>query len=163
MIKPNQNIQSKAGIDSESKKYADEIFYAFDGFRNWNSGYHFRNKYKYYPTMVCVCTDDNYKLLGEDYSRKPCLKEYNETQMLAEMGKQFCPNGKLPGLEDLKTYSLQGFSIGQCAEQHAANELLKGLGCHKNIKKDIIFGKAVRCVTGEEWPYCKNCQDLFNI
>lgn len=112
---------------------------------------------------VCVCTDDNYKLLGEDYSRKPCLKEYNETQMLAEMGKQFCPNGKLPGLEDLKTYSLQGFCIGQCAEQHAANELLKGLGCHKNIKKDIIFGKAVRCVTGEEWPYCKNCQDLFNI
>lgn len=163
MIKLNQNIHSKAAIDCESEKYAEEVFYAFDGCREWNPGYHFGNEYKYYPTMVCVCTDDNHQLLGEDYSRKPCLKEYNETQMLAEMGKQFCPNGKLPGLDDLKTYSLQGYSIGQCAEQHAANELLKGLGCQKIIKEDILFGKAVRCVTGEEWPYCKNCQALFNI
>lgn len=163
MLKPNQNIHSMADLDCESEKYADEVFYAFDGCRGWDPRYRFGKKYKYYPTMVCVCTDENRQLLGEDYSRIPCLKEYNETQMLTEMGRQFCPNGKLPGWDDLQTYSLQGVKIGQCAEQHAANELLKGLRCQKDIKKDIMFGKAVRCVTGEERPYCMNCKNLFNI
>ena len=69
MIKPNQNIHSKADLDCESEKYADEVFYVFDGYRVLgDEGYKFRDVY--YPTVTCVCTDNQETLLGEDSPMK---------------------------------------------------------------------------------------------
>ena len=160
MIKQNAGVNGKAAIDKESERYAEEVYYLFDGYRQMNLGY-FGNRY--YPTMTCVCTDSNNTILGEDYSRRPCMKEYDETQMLNEMGRQFCPNGVVVKWQDLVVNSHYAYPIGQCAEQHAANELLKGLRICLDIKNDILFGKPIRCVTGEDDVYCQNCKELFDI
>ena len=161
MIKPNQGINGQQALDQESKRFSDEVFYIFDTYRDWQTNHNFRNKY--YPTSTCVCTDSNETLLGEDYSHRPCMKDYNKTQMLQEMGSQFCPNGVVSCFDDLKINSHFDYPIGQCAEQHAANELLIGLGSRVDIKNDILFGKPIRCLTGEEDVYCQNCKELFNI
>lgn len=163
MIKQNQGISGKEALDKESERFSEKVFYIFDGYRALgDDGYQFRDVY--YPTVTCVCTDNHETILGEDFSRRPCMKEYKETQMLDEMGAQFCPNGVVTTWKDLKDHShYREYPIGQCAEQHAANELLKGLGCRKDIKNDILFGKPIRCLTGEDWDYCQNCRDLFNI
>ena len=125
MIKPNQGINGQQALDAESIRFSDEVFYIFDTYRDWQTNHHFRNKY--YPTITCVCTDSNETLLGEDYSHRPCMKDYNKTQMLQEMGSQFCPNGVVSCFDDLKINSHFDYPIGQCAEQHAANEVLKKL------------------------------------
>ncbi len=161
MIKSNQTINGQEALNKESERYAEEVFYIFDGYREWRTGHSFRGRY--YPTITCVCTDSNETLLGEDYSHRPCMKEYNKTQMLDEMGSQFCPNGKVLCFDDLRYYSHFDYPIGQCAEQHAANELLLGLGNKINIKNEIRFGKPIRCVTGEDDVYCQNCIELFDI
>lgn len=161
MIKNNQGIHGQQALDQESKRFSDEVFYIFDTYRDWQTGHNFRNKY--YPTITCVCTDSNETLLGEDHSRRLCMKEYEKTQMLEEMGRQFCPNGVVTKWQDLLVNSHYDYPAGQCAEQHAANELLLGLGNRVDIKNDILFGKPIRCVTGEENVYCQNCKELFDI
>lgn len=68
------------------------------------------------------------------------MKEYDLTQMLDEMGQQFCPDGIVHRWTDLQPHSHYDYPIGQCAEQHAASELLIGLNTRLDIKNDIKFG-----------------------
>lgn len=92
------------------------------------------------------------------------MKDYGMTKMLKEMGREFSPTGKINGKDELYHFSRCSFPVGQCAEQHAANNLLKILGNSLNIKKDFFFGKPVRTATGEDnIPYCANCSNLFNL
>ena len=58
-----------------------------------------------------------------------------------------------------KTYCKNTF--GNCAEQHAANNLW---ALQHTIKRDNFeFSKPIRPRTGEIRPYCENCCKLFNL
>ena len=50
--------------------------------------------------------------------------------------------------------------IGQCAEPHAANEILEAEGCSIN---DLEFSLAMRPRTQTYLPYCNNCKKVFNL
>lgn len=50
------------------------------------------------------------------------------------------------------------YILGRCAEQHAANKLLKK---HKKKLTDIYFSKAYRPKTLQVFDYCDNCLYLF--
>lgn len=58
-----------------------------------------------------------------------------------------------------------GYPIGNCAEDHAANNLLRKnakKATDKNINK-IKFSKAYYTRTGVSLEYCDNCTTAFNI
>lgn len=50
--------------------------------------------------------------------------------------------------------------IGQCAEPHAANEILEAEGC---AIKDLKFSLAMRPRTQTYYPYCENCKAVFKL
>lgn len=50
--------------------------------------------------------------------------------------------------------------IGQCAEPHAANEILNAESCSLN---DLEFSLAMRPRTQTFLPYCNNCKKIFNL
>lgn len=55
---------------------------------------------------------------------------------------------------------LCGNIIGQCAEPHAANEILEAKGCAIN---DLKFSLAMRPRTQTYQPYCENCKAIFKL
>ncbi len=161
MATDNQYFKGKGVLDAMSETYADEVFGEFEYWRNVGVQM-FPNRY--YPTMVCSCTDRNETAFVANYSHKLSLTEYGKTKMLKEMGREFSPMGIISKKEDLYRLSRHRFPIGQCAEQHAANDLLWILGNALDIKHDLYFGKPVRTATGEDnIPYCDNCSDLFDL
>lgn len=161
MATNNHFFRGKKVLDAISETYADEVFGEFEYWRNMGIMM-FPNRY--YPTMVCSCTDRRETAYVANYSHKPSLAEYGETKMLEEMGREFSPAGRISSKKELHRLSMHIFPIGQCAEQHAANDLLKILGNAPDIKHDLYFGKPVRTATGEDnIPYCDNCSSLFNL
>lgn len=157
----NHYFRGKKVLDAMSESYADEVFEEFEYWRNMGVKF-FRNRY--YPTMVCSCTDWRETAFVANYSHRPSITKYGETKLLEEMGQEFSPTGIIRIQDDFKKFSMRNFPIGQCAEQHAANDLMKLLGNKLNIKKDIYFGKPVRTATGEDnIPYCENCKNLFDL
>ena len=112
--------------------------------------------------MCDICTDENVTMFAESYSKTPSLVEYNSTRMLDIMAHDFeFPEKKA---EFFRSKSMCKHPIGQCAEQHAANDLLKLVGNGLNIKSELYFGKPVRTATGEDnIAYCDNCNNLFNL
>lgn len=112
--------------------------------------------------MVAVCTDGK-KWCCRSYSHWAIVDEYKDTCMHEEMEKRF---GKISSRNDFRKLSKERFPIGQCAEQHAAQQLLhysRLMHCPINIQRDIYFSKAVRPSTGEMFPYCNNCKALFDL
>ena len=57
-----------------------------------------------------------------------------------------------------------GYPIGNCAEQHAANRVLKDLEGNRINRdvSDLSFTKAVRPRTMQKIDYCLNCETLFS-
>ena len=161
MAKLNQHFKGKKVLDAMSESYADEVFETFETLRNLGFRM-FPNRY--YPTMACSCTDWNETAYVARFSHKPSLSEYGTTKMLEEMGKEFSPTKIIRKQDELYSLSMHRFPIGQCAEQHAANKLLKLLGDKINVKENLFFGKPVRVATREDHiPYCKNCSNLFDL
>ena len=159
MAKNNSTFQSKAALDTECEKYADDIFALFETYRDGKSKPWFNGHY--YPAMCDVCTDDDVTMFAQSYSKSPTIKEYDETRMLDIMVHDFgFPSKKYNYFSD---NSRCDHPVGQCAEQHAANILLKEVNPLLDVKQDIYFSKAIRPSTGEEFDYCDNCKVLFDL
>ena len=168
MAKDNDKFDGWDDLNNRVDSYTEKVYGTFDYDRTVGRSPLF-GKY-YYPAMVVCCADKNKQNFGESYSRAPYVKEYELTKIAAEMARTF----KMPrtfAFKDLKKYSLENhFRIGNCAEQHAANEMLfcikqrqRDIYSEIKIKEDIYFSKAVRPSTGEVFPYCRNCKALFDL
>lgn len=65
------------------------------------------------------------------------------------------------GAKRFDTIAKRDYCFGNCAEQHAVNDLLT---LHSSVDiKEIVFSKAIRPRTGEIRLYCQNCCDLFGL
>lgn len=168
MAKDNETFVGKADLDNRVDAYTEKVYGTFDYDRMVGRTPRF-GKY-YYPAMVVCCSDKSRKNYGESYSRTPYVKEYELTNMAGEMSRIY--NMPRPfSFKDLKLHSLESrFRIGNCAEQHAANEMLfcikqrhQDVYTQMKIKEDVYFSKAVRPSTGEVFPYCINCKALFDL
>ena len=51
------------------------------------------------------------------------------------------------------------YIIGNCAEQHAANNYMKNY--NETILGNLYFTKAMRPRTKQIFEYCDNCKDTF--
>lgn len=157
----NNKFPGKRQLDDEVEAYSESMYGYFDYLRKIGKGVKFGRKY-FYPAMVAVCTDNRLSVC-RDYSHRAIVDEYKDTCMHEEMEKRF---GKISSRNDFRKLSKERFSIGQCAEQHAAQQLLYYSRLMRgpiNIQRDIYFSKAVRPSTGEVFPYCKNCKALFDL
>lgn len=110
---------------------------------------------KDYPAMMvscCVSPSNSSLKIYTKHSCKPLKKFYKNTSLITEMellgkigkGSKICAN-----------------PVGQCAEQHAAEMLLRDNPTYP-IKK-ILFSTAFRPRTNEAFDYCDNCIKIFNI
>ena len=52
------------------------------------------------------------------------------------------------------------YTIGKCAEPHAANKVLKNTGTAVGLDQ-ILFSTALRPRTRQVIPYCANCRAVF--
>lgn len=104
-----------------------------------------------YPAMAAICHDSGRMVKRASYSHYPRKDEFHpvlecQLLLLGEIGK----SSKKPG---------KRFTIGNCAEQHAANIFMKQ--CHEDKLKNLYFSKAMRPRTKQIFPYCDNCKDIF--
>lgn len=152
MAKDNDTFHSKAALDTECEKYADSIFALFETYRDGKSRPWFNGHY--YPAMCAACTDIDVSMVSKNYSHKPTIKEYDSTRMFSIMASDFHFPDR--SWKCFKNQSHCSHPIGQCAEQHAANILLKDVNPAFDIKKEIYFSKAIRPSTGEDFDYCNN-------
>lgn len=53
------------------------------------------------------------------------------------------------------------YPLGQCAEQHACNNLAERTGLNIGILNNLCFSESVRPRTLQIFPPCKNCKDIF--
>ena len=104
-----------------------------------------------YPAMAAICHDDRCYNKRYSYSHYPQKGEYNQVleQKLKQLGNvgERCKN---PGCR---------YIIGNCAEQHAANNYMKYY--NENILGNLYFTKAMRPRTKQIFDYCDNCKDTF--
>lgn len=104
-----------------------------------------------YPAMAAICHDINCYVKRSSYSHYPKKNEFHpvlEGQLLSLGmigGKCSHPDHK--------------YTIGNCAEQHAANIFMKQYG--ENDLKKLFFSKAMRPRTKQIFDYCKNCKVIF--
>lgn len=166
MAKDNATFIGKAILDERVEAYSEEVYGKFDYDRTIGKAPQFGCFY--YPAMVASCTDLNQSMYCDSFARKPIIKEYCLTKMMDEMMNTFPFVYAVS--DELKRLSHHKHPIGQCAEQHAANELLFCIKYRNvpfynqiQVKKDIYFSKAIRPSTGEEFDYCQNCKDLFDL
>lgn len=72
--------------------------------------------------------------------------------------------GKLGGdVGEISPITGCGYPIGNCAEQHAANRVMKELEANR-LNRDVSqlsFTKAIRPRTMQIIAYCDNCVTLF--
>lgn len=120
--------------------------------RNVNSKSKVKSSFWDYPAMASVC-----KWVGNNKKYRGCSKKANDSNypdsilkkellLLGSIGssnKKFCK-----------------YPIGNCAEPHAARELLKNER-HCRDLKDIHFSVAMRPRTREIFPPCENCKRVF--
>lgn len=103
-----------------------------------------------YPAMASACCC--YRgYIEVDHSKSP-----QSTSFHSILYKRLITIGKI-GKKSTKTKCDN--IIGQCAEVHAANKLLKRNKCSK--LKDIHFSVAMRPRTLEVCPPCENCKAIF--
>lgn len=110
-------------------------------------------KKKDYPQVCTVTTDNVFPKLFTDYSGR--LRPDTVAPFLLNLLKNVL--GGDIGTTSPVTNSKN--PIGRCAEQHAANLLMKKAPVHG--VEDIQFSLCLRCRTLEWLDYCDNCQVLF--
>lgn len=162
MSNQNNSFIGKPDLDSRVDQYADYVYATFDSDRINGKMKSFGDYY--YPAMVSVCSDINSKFQSEGFSYSPKVDEYGRTSMLRTMEADFYHGKRIKDTDSFKKASLSTHPLGQCAEQHAANDLLQQKGAaYMDIKKDIFFSKAVRPVNRRECDPCSNCKKLFDL
>ena len=102
-----------------------------------------------YPAMASACCCMGY--IAVDHSKSPQSASFHPV-----LRNKLMILGKI-GQKSLRTKCEN--IIGNCAEAHAANKLLKSNKCNK--LKDIHFSVAMRPRTLEEFPPCENCKATF--
>lgn len=119
--------------------------------------FHHGIKHWDYPTVVVACknnhkTESGYSCEVRKDSFNPILNKYLTEHLGASLGE----NSNIKGTGNI---------VGHCAENHAANNLMrkdKSFGGEENIKK-IEFSKALITRTGETIAYCNNCTTAYNV
>ena len=158
----NNLFTEKPFLDRRVEQFADYVYATFDEDRKQGRMKSFGDYY--YPAMVSVCTDVKFRFLSEGYSDSPDAVEYGKTSMLSTMETDFYKGKSIKNAGSFKEASMCAHPLGQCAEQHAANDLLQQKGAsYLDVKTDIFFSKAVRPVSGKEYDPCPNCKKLFNL
>lgn len=162
MSKSNNSFQAKPYLDTQVDKYADYVYATFE-YDRINGRMKSFGDY-YYPAMVSICTDINNQFQAEGYSDSPIADEYGKTLLLKAMEDDFNQGNSIRDANTFKKVSLCGHPLGQCAEQHAANDLLQINGAENiTIKSEIFFSKAVRPVNRKVFGSCDNCKKLFDM
>jgi len=167
MAKDNNKFTGKNRLDIEARRYSCLVYDYFDFYRKNGWGKLF-GRY-YYPAMIATCCDKDELMTKSGFADKGSVEEYKLTGMLDEMAADFNNGQLITDRDTFKEKSLNKYPIGQCAEQHATNELLfcerwdKSINRLLNIKTDVYFSIAVRPSTGEVFDYCENCKKLFNL
>lgn len=162
MSKQNKSFPGKPSLDKRVEQFADLVYATFDDDRI-NGRMKSFGEY-YYPAMVSVCTDVSSRLHSEGFADTPDVNEYRKTSMLSTMEADFYQRRRIMDIDDFKKVSLCRHPLGQCAEQHAANDLLQSRRTvFLDIKKDLFFSKSVRPVNMIEFPPCDNCKKLFDL
>jgi len=137
-------------LSNEAWHAANEIEESVTGFylrinRNPN--------WKIYPSVVAACCTkykNNKTYIDTTHKRYAGPIDKRLKQKLCELGRI----GHKPTMNPI-----DGNTIGHCAEQHAANNLLKE---QNNVQLgDIFFGAAFRPRTGECKEPCENCTYVF--
>lgn len=72
-----------------------------------------------------------------------------------------CTNTICKGYEKNKKGEKCRNTIGNCAEQRAANDIFKSPICSTNDIADLIFSITIRPRTMEIIPFCCNCKSIF--
>ena len=162
MSKQNDSFAGKVALDCRVEKYADYVYATFEQDRIQGKVKSFGGYY--YPAMVSVCTDALQRFNTEGYADSPDAAEYAKTSLLGTMENDFNGGGNIKSKDTFKKISLCIHPLGQCAEQHAANELLQVKGAENlDIKQEVFFSKAIRPATLKDYPPCANCQKLFDL
>lgn len=167
MAKDNSTYRFKLDLDVRAESYSECVFKRFDYNRQIGKKPEFGSHY--YPAMVVTCQDSMRIKTCDSYARKSDIGEYELTKMAIAIAQDFQLSPPL-SYKDLNHASHHRHPIGQCAEQHAANELLFDMQKTNqdyynqlDIKRNIYFSKAIRPATGEVFEYCDNCKQLFNL
>lgn len=136
MAKDNAKFTGKNRLDIEARRYSFLVYDYFDLYRKNGWGKLF-GRY-YYPAMIAICCDKDEKMIRGSFSDKGSVEEYKLTGMLNEMAVDFNNGQPIIDKEAFREKSLNKYPIGQCAEQHATNELLF---CEK---------ASIRCLTSKQ-------------
>lgn len=108
-----------------------------------------------YPAMVSVCSEKSRNAKTHcACSGTPIAKYFMPTlrRLLTQQLGTISQKSTITKCENI---------IGQCAEVHAANKLLKKQQTYPI--SDIVFSVPIRPRTGEKKQYCINCQTIFNV
>lgn len=165
MANNNSSFHGKPILDGYVRRFMESVYGYYDFLRV--AGYPPAFGKYYYPAMVASCCDSKEKHYAHSISDMPYVSEYGRTPLLRAMEKAFYGGTPIKDFRLMpRKYGLN-YSVGQCAEQHAANDLLfvHNIMEHKypDIKRDIYFSDAIRPATGEVFPYCPICKKLFQL
>lgn len=127
--------------DKEVRDYCDHIMHAHIQVLRLNK----REKTWYwdYPTVAAVCHDARCLAKRSSFSHYPSKDNWHpvlraKLELIAPIGEKL---------------------VGNCAEQHAANDYMNQL--HEHDLRKLYFSIARRPRTKEEVLYCDNCKTTF--
>lgn len=105
-----------------------------------------------YPAVTSACCTSYMNSIYVDHSRGTIAKHLNKQlrDALENTIGSINGNSPFPGCRS---------KIGHCAEQHAADKLLKDQP--RRMLSDIYFGNAYRPRTGAIIAPCANCTNVF--
>lgn len=118
-----------------------------------------RAAYWDYPTMASVCQSSKYSHRKKNFSRpmRSCnqllLEKINQHGTLGEKATKNKPNYN----------NTHNYPLGNCAEQHAANDVLNEIDRHHQQKdlQDLFFSTAMQVRDNRPQPACVNCRMLL--
>lgn len=112
-----------------------------------------------YPTIASVCQSDKYGHKKKNFSRP--MRSCNQL-LLAEINRHGTLGEK--ATKNMPPYNgTKNFRLGQCAEQHAASDVLNELDRHHQDKDlyDLFFSAAIQVRDNRIQPACVNCRTLL--
>jgi hypothetical protein len=134
-------------MDSLIRKYCNQIRKQHR--EDLNSKTDVRKKHWDIPAMATICHDGNRKKVKRGYSHSPNGTKWNATLRL-----------NLLKLGEIGKHSRKcNYIIGNCSEQHAANNYMNCYG--ENDFNKLSFTESVRPRTMQIFPSCENCKSLF--
>lgn len=136
---PSQDLERS--VDQYSGSVANKVIRSRRSPKIWD-----------YPAAVVSCKKNNGdNRIYSGRSSKPTSGMYEPLLEIA-----------LTQLGGVGHHSRNGcpYTIGNCAEPHAANKLLKNTAAAVGLEQ-ILFSTALRPRTRQVIPYCANCRAVF--